>query len=57
MSKRDLKDLGTANEIDLTVKGRKSGLDISRPVGLFMKMTNCICFLCRVRIQIGIEMC
>ena len=32
MSKRDLKDLSTANEIDLTVKGRKSGQDISRPV-------------------------
>ena len=31
-SKRDLKDLSTANEIDLTVKGRKSGQDISRPV-------------------------
>ena len=32
MSKRDLKDLSTAYEIDLTVKGRKSGQDISRPV-------------------------
>ena len=32
MSKRDLKELSTANEIDLTVRGRKSGLDISRPV-------------------------
>jgi deazaflavin-dependent oxidoreductase (nitroreductase family) len=32
MSKRDLKDLSTANEIDLTVKGRNSGQDISRPV-------------------------
>ena len=32
MSIRDLKDLNTANEIDLTVKGRKSGQDISRPV-------------------------
>jgi deazaflavin-dependent oxidoreductase (nitroreductase family) len=32
MSKRDLKDLSIANEIDLTVKGRKSGQDISRPV-------------------------
>ena len=32
MSKCDLKDLSTANEIDLTVRGRKSGLDISRPV-------------------------
>jgi hypothetical protein len=32
MSKRDLIDLSTANEIDLTVKGRKSGQDISRPV-------------------------
>lgn len=32
MSKRDLKELSTANEIDLTVKGRKSGQDISRPV-------------------------
>lgn len=32
MSKRDLKDLSTANEIELTVKGRKSGRDISRPV-------------------------
>lgn len=32
MSKRDLKDLSIANEIDLTVKGRKSGLDISWPV-------------------------
>jgi deazaflavin-dependent oxidoreductase (nitroreductase family) len=32
MSKRDLKDLSIANEIYLTVKGRKSGQDISRPV-------------------------
>jgi deazaflavin-dependent oxidoreductase (nitroreductase family) len=32
MSKPDLKDLNTTNEIDLTVKGRKSGQDISRPV-------------------------
>ena len=32
MSRRDLKELSTANEIDLTVRGRKSGLDISRPV-------------------------
>ena len=32
MPKRDLKDLSTASEIDLTVKGRKSGQDISRPV-------------------------
>ena len=32
MSNRDLKDLSTANEIDLTVKGRNSGQDISRPV-------------------------
>jgi deazaflavin-dependent oxidoreductase (nitroreductase family) len=32
MPKPDLKDLSTANEIDLTVKGRKSGQDISRPV-------------------------
>ena len=32
MSKRDLKELSTANEIDLTVRGRKSGLNISRPV-------------------------
>jgi len=32
MSKRDLKDLSTANEIDLSVKGRNSGQDISRPV-------------------------
>jgi hypothetical protein len=32
MSKRDLKDLSTANEIDLAVRGRKSGQDISRPV-------------------------
>jgi len=32
MPKPDLKDLSTANEIDLTVIGRKSGQDISRPV-------------------------
>jgi len=32
MSNRDLKDLSTANEIDLTVKGRNSGQDKSRPV-------------------------
>jgi deazaflavin-dependent oxidoreductase (nitroreductase family) len=33
MSKPDLKDLlSTTNEIDLTVRGRKSGQDISRPV-------------------------
>jgi len=32
MPKPDLKDLSTENEIDLTVKGRKSGQDISRPV-------------------------
>jgi deazaflavin-dependent oxidoreductase (nitroreductase family) len=33
MSKSDLKDLlSTTNEIDLTVRGRKSGQDISRPV-------------------------
>jgi deazaflavin-dependent oxidoreductase (nitroreductase family) len=32
MPKGDLKDLSTASEIDLTVKGRKSGQDISRPV-------------------------
>jgi hypothetical protein len=32
MPKPDLKDLSTANEIDLTVKGRKSGQEISRPV-------------------------
>ena len=31
--KSDLKDLlSTTNEIDLTVRGRKSGQDISRPV-------------------------
>jgi deazaflavin-dependent oxidoreductase (nitroreductase family) len=32
MSKPSLKDLSTTNEIDLTVRGRKSGQDISRPV-------------------------
>jgi len=33
MSKPDsFKDLRTTNEIDLTVRGRKSGQDISRPV-------------------------
>lgn len=33
MSKPDsFKDLSTTNEIDLTVRGRKSGQDISRPV-------------------------
>jgi deazaflavin-dependent oxidoreductase (nitroreductase family) len=32
MSKPDLKDLNTTNEIDLTVKGRNSGQDKSRPV-------------------------
>jgi deazaflavin-dependent oxidoreductase (nitroreductase family) len=32
MSKPDLKDLNTTNEIDLTVRGRKSDQDISRPV-------------------------
>jgi deazaflavin-dependent oxidoreductase (nitroreductase family) len=32
MPKRKLKDLSAANEIDLTVRGRKSGEDISRPV-------------------------
>ena len=32
MSKRDFKNLSTTNEIDLTVRGRKSGQDISRPV-------------------------
>ena len=32
MAKPDLKDLSTANEIELTVKGRKSGQEISRPV-------------------------
>jgi deazaflavin-dependent oxidoreductase (nitroreductase family) len=32
MSKPDLKDLSTTNEIDLAVRGRKSGQDISRPV-------------------------
>jgi deazaflavin-dependent oxidoreductase (nitroreductase family) len=33
MSKSDLIDLlNTTNEIDLTVRGRKSGQDISRPV-------------------------
>jgi deazaflavin-dependent oxidoreductase (nitroreductase family) len=32
MSKPDLKNLSTTNEIDLTVRGRKSGQDISRPV-------------------------
>jgi hypothetical protein len=33
MSKPDLKDLlSTTNEVDLTVRGRKSGQDISRPV-------------------------
>lgn len=32
MPKPDLKDLSTANEIELTVKGRKSGQEISRPV-------------------------
>jgi deazaflavin-dependent oxidoreductase (nitroreductase family) len=32
MSKPDLKDLNTTNEIDLTVRGRKSGQDTSRPV-------------------------
>jgi len=32
VSKDDSKDLSTAYEIDLTVKGRKSGQDTSRPV-------------------------
>ena len=32
MPKPDLKDLSTANEIELTVKGRKSGQEISSPV-------------------------
>ena len=32
MSNPDLKDLDTSNEIDLTVRGRNSGQDISRPV-------------------------
>ena len=32
MSNPYLKDLDTSNEIDLTVRGRNSGQDISRPV-------------------------
>ena len=32
MSNPDLKDLDTSNEIDLTVRGRNSGQDISRLV-------------------------
>jgi deazaflavin-dependent oxidoreductase (nitroreductase family) len=32
MSNPDLGDISTANEIDLTVRGRKSGQEISRPV-------------------------
>ena len=32
MSNPDLKDFDTSNEIDLTVRGRNSGQDISRPV-------------------------
>jgi deazaflavin-dependent oxidoreductase (nitroreductase family) len=32
LSKPNLGDLTTANEIDLTVRGRKSGQEISRPV-------------------------
>lgn len=32
MSKPSLKEFSTSNEIDLTVRGRKSGQDISRPV-------------------------
>ena len=32
MAKPDFKDLSTTNEIELTVKGRKSGQEISRPV-------------------------
>jgi len=32
LSNRDLKDLNTTSEIDLTVRGRKSDQDISRPV-------------------------
>ena len=35
MSKSDLKDLSTTNEIDLTVRGRKSGQDIPRRVWFF----------------------
>jgi deazaflavin-dependent oxidoreductase (nitroreductase family) len=32
MSKRDLKDISTANQIELAVKGRISGQEISRPI-------------------------
>ena len=32
MPKRDLKDISTANQIELTVKGRISGQEISRPI-------------------------
>lgn len=32
MSKPEPRDFSTANEIDLTVRGRKSGKEISRPV-------------------------
>jgi deazaflavin-dependent oxidoreductase (nitroreductase family) len=32
MSNPDLRDISTANEIDLSVRGRKSGQEISRPV-------------------------
>ncbi len=56
MPKPDFKDLSTENEIDLTVNGRKSGQDISRPVWFVHEDDKSICFLCRVRIQIGIEM-
>ena len=56
MSKPDLKDLGTINEIDLTVRGRKSGKDLSRPVWFVQEDDKLYYFPFKVRIQIGTEM-
>jgi hypothetical protein len=46
MSKADLhKRLGRASEIRLSVKGRKSGRDIPRPVWfVHEEVTTCFCF-------------
>ena len=58
MSKSEFKDaLDRTSEIELTVRGRKSGQDISRPVWFVHENNALYCCLSKVQIQTGTRMC
>ncbi len=58
MAEPDLyQKLDRTNEIELTVKGRKSGIDIPGPYGLYVKARLYICFQSMAPTQTGTKTC